>query len=160
MCTTRINLLRPLCFKILDPPQFYMIMFIFTPLVYQFFILCRRKLSVDRRSEPRVSERVPYVVVHGSPGLPLIQLVRTPQEYLRDPSLQLNAPYYITRQIIPALNRVLGIMGVDTLEWYQALPRGMYVNTVPSRIKATANTKKVSCPSRYGTISQHFLKVV
>lgn len=33
-------------------------------------------LREDRRSEPRVRERVPYVVVYGSPGLPLIQLVR------------------------------------------------------------------------------------
>ena len=33
-------------------------------------------LREDRRSEPRVGERVPYVVVYGSPGLPLIQLVR------------------------------------------------------------------------------------
>lgn len=36
----------------------------------------RRMLREDRRSEPRVGERVPYVVVYGSPGLPLIQLVR------------------------------------------------------------------------------------
>lgn len=33
-------------------------------------------LKEDRRSEPRVKERVPYVVVYGSPGLPLIRLVR------------------------------------------------------------------------------------
>ena len=33
-------------------------------------------LKQDRRSEPRIGERVPYVVIHGSPGLPLIQLVR------------------------------------------------------------------------------------
>ncbi|XP_028411186.1 DNA polymerase zeta catalytic subunit-like isoform X2 [Dendronephthya gigantea] len=38
--------------------------------------LARRHLSRDRRAEPRVGERVPYVVVNGTPGLPLIQLVR------------------------------------------------------------------------------------
>lgn len=109
--------------------------------------IAKRKLSVDRRSEPRVSERVPYVVVHGSPGLPLIRLVRTPQEYLQDPSYNLNAPYYITRQIVPALNRIFGMMAVDTLEWYQELPRVVHMNTVPT--KASANNKK-------GTISQYF----
>lgn len=107
------------------------------------FPFLRQKLAVDRRSEPRVSERVPYVVVHGSPGLPLIQLVRTPQDYLQDPSYNLNAPYYITRQIIPALNRVFGMMAVDTLEWYQELPKVVHVNTVPSRAKGSANAKKV-----------------
>ncbi|XP_071479193.1 DNA polymerase zeta catalytic subunit-like [Diadema antillarum] len=111
--------------------------------------IAKRKLSVDRRSEPRVSERVPYVVVHGSPGLPLIQLVRTPQEYLRDPSYNLNTPYYITRQIVPALNRVFGMMGVDTLGWYQELPRVMHVNTAPTKAKSSGNTRK-------GTISQYF----
>nr|XP_054753442.1 DNA polymerase zeta catalytic subunit-like [Lytechinus pictus] len=109
--------------------------------------IAKRKLAVDRRSEPRVSERVPYVVVHGSPGLPLIQLVRTPQDYLQDPSYNLNAPYYITRQIIPALNRVFGMMAVDTLEWYQELPKVVHINTVPN--KGSANTRK-------GTISQYF----
>ena len=39
-------------------------------------LFVRRRLSRDRRAEPRVGERVPYVVVYGSPGLPLIQLVR------------------------------------------------------------------------------------
>eukprot|EP00057_Strongylocentrotus_purpuratus_P029170 XP_011683644.1 PREDICTED: DNA polymerase zeta catalytic subunit [Strongylocentrotus purpuratus] len=111
--------------------------------------IAKRKLAVDRRSEPRVSERVPYVVVHGSPGLPLIQLVRTPQDYLQDPSYNLNAPYYITRQIIPALNRVFGMMAVDTLEWYQELPKVVHVNTVPSKAKGSANARK-------GTISQYF----
>ena len=35
---------------------------------------CRQSVSNDRRSEPRVGKRVPYVIVYGSPGLPLIQL--------------------------------------------------------------------------------------
>ena len=39
-------------------------------------------LREDRRSEPRVGERVPYVVVYGSPGLPLIQLVRRSVNHL------------------------------------------------------------------------------
>ena len=33
-------------------------------------------LKQDRRAEPRIGERVPYVIIHGSPGLPLIQLVK------------------------------------------------------------------------------------
>ena len=53
----------------------------------------------DRRSEPRVGERVPYVIVHGSPGLPLIQLVRQPRELLKDNSLRINVTYYITKQV-------------------------------------------------------------
>lgn len=44
--------------------------------VLLFLFLYRRHLSRDRRAEPRVGERVPYVIVNGSPGLPLIQLVK------------------------------------------------------------------------------------
>lgn len=83
----------------------------------------RRMLAYDRRSEPRVGERVPYVVVYGMPGLPLIQLVRRPIEVLQDPSLRLNATYYITKQILPPLARVFSLIGIDVFSWYHELPR-------------------------------------
>ena len=36
----------------------------------------RQRTAVDRQAEPLVGERVPYIIVCGSPGLPLIKLVR------------------------------------------------------------------------------------
>lgn len=105
-------------------------------------------MAYDRRLEPRVGERVPYVVVYGMPGVPLIQLVRRPMEVLQDPSLRLNATYYITKQILPPLARMFQLIGVDVFGWYQELPR----------------VHKASCSSsvggeesgRKGTISQYF----
>lgn len=108
--------------------------------------LTRRMLREDRRSEPRVGERVPYVVVYGSPGLPLIQLVRRPHEVLQDPGLRLNASYYITKQILPPLNRVFSLIGLDVSSWYAELPRVVRVAQMPSDV---GNRKK-------GTISQYF----
>ncbi|XP_072218923.1 DNA polymerase zeta catalytic subunit isoform X3 [Leuresthes tenuis] len=110
--------------------------------------LTRRMMAHDRRLEPRVGERVPYVIVYGTPGVPLIQLVRWPMEVLQDPSLRLNATYYITKQILPPLARMLQLVGVDVFGWYQELPR----------------IQKASCSSvvggeevgRKGTISQYF----
>ncbi|KAM3602464.1 uncharacterized protein V6R79_004647 [Siganus canaliculatus] len=110
--------------------------------------LTRRMMAYDRRLEPRVGERVPYVVVYGMPGMPLIQLVRWPIEVLQDPSLRLNATYYITKQILPPLARMFQLIGVDVFSWYQELPR----------------IQKASCSSaaggeetgRKGTISQYF----
>ncbi|XP_070705223.1 DNA polymerase zeta catalytic subunit [Pempheris klunzingeri] len=110
--------------------------------------LTRRMMAHDRRLEPRVGERVPYVVVYGMPGVPLIQLVRRPVEVLQDPSLRLNATYYITKQILPPLARMFQLIGVDVFSWYQELPR----------------IQKASCSSavggdevgRKGTISQYF----
>lgn len=72
---------------------------------------------MDKRSEPRRSERVPYVIVHGHPGLPLIRLVRSPRDLLADSSLRPNALYYITKVIIPPLNRCLNLIGADALLW-------------------------------------------
>ena len=87
-------------------------------------------LAYDRRSEPRVGERVPYVIVYGMPGLPLIQLVRRPVEVLQDPSLRLNATYYITKQILPPLARVFSLIGIDVFSWYHELPRvGVWKHT-------------------------------
>lgn len=83
----------------------------------------RRMMAYDRRLEPRVGERVPYVIVYGMPGVPLIQLVRRPMEVLQDPGLRLNATYYITKQILPPLARMFQLIGVDVFSWYQELPR-------------------------------------
>ncbi|XP_028858187.1 DNA polymerase zeta catalytic subunit isoform X2 [Denticeps clupeoides] len=108
--------------------------------------LTRRLMAYDRRLEPRVGERVPYVIVYGVPGMPLIQLVRRPLEVLQDPALRLNATYYITKQILPPLARIFTLIGVDVFSWYQELPR----------------VQKASCSAageeagRKGTISQYF----
>jgi len=86
-------------------------------------VILRRALSKDKRAEPLVGERVPYVIVHGTPGLPLIQLVRHPHDLLRDPDLRLNITYYILKAILPTLNRAFSLMGVDVFLWYADLPR-------------------------------------
>ena len=79
--------------------------------------LFRSSLAVDRRSEPRPRERVPYVIIYGIPGQPLIQLVRRPEDLMEQPGLRLNAGYYITKQLIPALDRSFSLLGVDIREW-------------------------------------------
>ena len=95
---------------------------------------------MDRRSEPRVGERVPYVIVYGTPGLPLIQLVRKPCELIADPTLRLNAIYYITKQILPPLNRIFSLMGVDVFTWYHEMPKT--VKAVPAAHYAMENKNK------------------
>ncbi|XP_007426650.1 DNA polymerase zeta catalytic subunit isoform X1 [Python bivittatus] len=108
--------------------------------------ITRKMLTYDRRSEPRVGERVPYVIVYGMPGLPLIQLVRRPIEVLQDPNLRLNATYYITKQILPPLARILSLIGIDVFSWYNELPRIQKVSTM----------SRTEQECRKGTISQYF----
>ncbi|KAF5276245.1 hypothetical protein FQR65_LT04050 [Abscondita terminalis] len=85
--------------------------------------LTRKWLAVDKRSEPRHGERVPYIIVNGPPGLPLIKLVRSPRDLLVDTNLRPNILYYITRVIIPPLNRCFTLIGVDLNKWFNSMPR-------------------------------------
>ncbi|XP_048842517.1 DNA polymerase zeta catalytic subunit isoform X1 [Brienomyrus brachyistius] len=110
--------------------------------------LTRRMLAYDRRLEPRVGERVPYVIVYGMPGVPLIQLVRRPLEVLQDPGLRLNSAYYISKQILPPLDRIFALIGVDVFDWYRELPRVQKACST-----AGAGDEEVC---RKGTISQYF----
>lgn len=101
-------------------------------------ILHRKMVTYDRRSEPRVGERVPYVIVYGTPGVPLIQLVRRPIDVLQDHNLRLNATYYITKQILPPLNRIFSLIGVDVFSWYDDLPRVSTQYFISAYIKVNA----------------------
>ncbi|XP_015117259.1 uncharacterized protein LOC107041289 [Diachasma alloeum] len=84
--------------------------------------LTRRLMKKDPRALPRHNERVKYVIVAGAPNQALIHCVRSPWEVLNDPGLRPNAVYYITRVIIPPLNRCLNLMGVDVNTWYREMP--------------------------------------
>lgn len=87
-------------------------------------IVASKAMRLDPRAEPRYAERVSYVVVHGEPGARLVDMVVDPQELLSmDSPYRLNDLYYITKQIIPALQRVFGLVGADLRQWFQAMPR-------------------------------------
>ena len=92
----------------------------------------RRFCKVDRMRIPNIGERVPYVIIYGEPGKPLIQSVRSPDEVLKEKwleaadcqnamSMRPNAAYYITKVIVPALSRCLSLVGADVMSWYVCL---------------------------------------
>jgi DNA polymerase zeta len=87
-------------------------------------IVASKHMLLDPRAEPRFGERIPYVVVHGEPGARLVDLVVSPETFLRYPAkLKLNNVYYISKQIIPALERILNLLGGDIRSWYQLMPK-------------------------------------
>lgn len=71
---------------------------------------------------------MPYVIINGPPGLPLIKLVRSPRELIADPSLRPNALYYITKVIIPPINRCFLLIGADVNNWFNEMPRKQYTS--------------------------------
>eukprot|EP00698_Gefionella_okellyi_P010857 TRINITY_DN284_c0_g1_i2.p1 TRINITY_DN284_c0_g1~~TRINITY_DN284_c0_g1_i2.p1 ORF type:complete len:565 (-),score=129.66 TRINITY_DN284_c0_g1_i2:319-2013(-) len=112
-------------------------------------IVSTRMTASDPNAEPRFGERVPYVVVTGEPGSRLVDLVVTPQHLLDNASrLRLNAQYYITKQIIPALERVFNLIGVDVKAWFSEMPRSY---------RSMYRVQQYSTDVRRTTIDQYYL---
>lgn len=87
-------------------------------------IVATKAMRADPRAEPRYAERVPYVVIHGEPGARLVDMVVDPMELLAiDSPYRLNEVYYIRKQIIPALQRVFGLVEADLNQWFSDMPR-------------------------------------
>ena len=86
--------------------------------------MATKAMRADPRAEPRYAERIPYVVIHGELGACLIDMVVDPLELLAmDSPFRLNDLYYINKQIIPALQRVFGLVGADLNQWFIEMPR-------------------------------------
>ncbi|KAL8028904.1 hypothetical protein ABFX02_14G193000 [Erythranthe guttata] len=116
-------------------------------------IVATKKLKADPRAEPRYAERIPYVVVHGEPGARLVDMVVDPLELLAINSpFRLNDVYYISKQIIPALQRVFGLVGADLNQWFVEMPR-------PAREAVGKRHSLVTNPQRtridYYYVSKH-----
>ncbi|XP_010243556.1 PREDICTED: DNA polymerase zeta catalytic subunit [Nelumbo nucifera] len=87
-------------------------------------IVATKAMKADPRAEPRYAERIPYVVIHGEPGARLVDMVVDPMDILAiDSPFRLNDLYYINKQIIPALQRVFGLVGADLNRWFSEMPR-------------------------------------
>jgi len=86
-------------------------------------LVATKRLKQDPRAEPRYGERIPYIVICGSPQSRLMDLVISPQLLLQNPKLRLNSQYYIHKQIIPSLERIFNLIGVDLKLWFNEMPR-------------------------------------
>uniref|UniRef100_A0A1B0DQ16 DNA polymerase n=1 Tax=Phlebotomus papatasi TaxID=29031 RepID=A0A1B0DQ16_PHLPP len=115
--------------------------------------LTRKWKQSDPRMEPRKGERVPYVIVNGPPGLPLIKLVKSPRDLLGDEGLKINAFYYIQKVIIPPLNRCLLLIGVDVNDWFANMPR---TATFLPAVATESTLFKGKGEAKKSTISQYF----
>ncbi|XP_022226799.2 DNA polymerase zeta catalytic subunit isoform X2 [Drosophila obscura] len=113
--------------------------------------LTRKWMQKDPRRIPRRGERVPFIIINGPPGVQLIRLVRSPHEILANEGHKINAIYYITKAIIPPLNRCLLLVGADVNDWFTSLPRKLLM--MPAL--ATAN-ELASGRGAKSTISQYF----
>lgn len=94
-------------------------------------LISTRKMLADPRTEPQYGERVPYVVVTGAPGARLIDRCVAPETLLKDDACaELDAEFYIAKNIIPPLERIFNLVGANVRLWYDEMPKVLRVRDV------------------------------
>jgi DNA polymerase zeta len=86
-------------------------------------LLATRRMLRDPRAEPQYGERVPYVVVAGAPGARLWERCVEPERLLDDENAELDAEYYITKNLIPPLERIFNLVGANVRGWWEEMPK-------------------------------------
>lgn len=88
-------------------------------------IVARRNMDKDARAEPQYRERVPYVVIFDKTKPRIKDRCISPEEYMQSyftsKPLALDYEYYITRMLIPPLDRIFKLVGIETRLWYQQI---------------------------------------
>lgn len=86
-------------------------------------LISTKRMLEDPRAAPQYGERIPYVVVTGAPGSRLIDRCVSPETLLQDAQLDLDAEYYITKNLIPPLERIFNLVGANVRQWYDEMPK-------------------------------------
>ena len=93
-------------------------------------LISTRRMLEDPRAEPQYGERVPYVVITGAPGARLIDRCVAPEVLLNDDQNELDAEYYISKNLIPPLERIFNLMGANVRQWYDEMPKFQRIRRV------------------------------
>ena len=86
-------------------------------------LISTRRMLEDPRAEPQYGERVPYVVITGAPGARLIDRCVAPDVLLHNDNDELDAEYYISKNLIPPLERIFNLVGANVRQWYDEMPK-------------------------------------
>jgi DNA polymerase zeta len=93
-------------------------------------LIATKRMLQDPRMEPQYGERVPYVVITGAPGARLIDRCVDPERLLKDDQVELDAEYYINKNLIPPLERIFNLVGANVRSWFDEMPKVQRVRTV------------------------------
>ncbi|RYN87811.1 DNA polymerase zeta catalytic subunit [Alternaria tenuissima] len=93
-------------------------------------LIATKRMLADPRAEPQYGERVPYVVITGAPGARLIDRCVSPETLLQSDHLELDAEYYISKNLIPPLERIFNLVGANVRQWYDEMPKTQRIRNV------------------------------
>ncbi|KAH6855272.1 hypothetical protein B0I37DRAFT_321731, partial [Chaetomium sp. MPI-CAGE-AT-0009] len=110
-------------------------------------LISTKRMLEDPRAEPQYGERVPYVVVSGAPGARLIDRCIAPEDLLSNPHASLDAEYYISKNLIPPLERIFNLVGANVRSWYDEMPKVQQVR----RLEMTSAAAAAAMPNNTTT---------
>ncbi|GAM90388.1 hypothetical protein ANO11243_084310 [Dothideomycetidae sp. 11243] len=93
-------------------------------------LIATKRMLRDPRMEPQYGERVPYVVIAGAPGARLFERCVEPERLLYDVHAELDAEYYISKNLIPPLERIFNLVGANVRAWFDEMPKVQRVRSV------------------------------
>ena len=90
---------------------------------------------------PPIGERIPFVII-ADRGL-FVDRAEDP-DYVRENNIPLDVDYYIKKQILPPVERILGVFGVDMASLdYDSKQKGLFdFTSTPSDGKVVRNVVK------------------
>ncbi|KAF2747546.1 hypothetical protein M011DRAFT_486395 [Sporormia fimetaria CBS 119925] len=93
-------------------------------------LIATKRMLADPRAEPQYGERIPYVVVTGAPGARLIDRCVAPETLLQNDHIELDAEYYISKNLIPPLERIFNLVGANVRQWYDEMPKVQRIRNI------------------------------
>ncbi|KAI0068183.1 hypothetical protein BV25DRAFT_1793280 [Artomyces pyxidatus] len=116
-----------------------------------------RRMLQDQNDEPQYGERVPYIIARGAPNTRLVDRAVAPEELLNDRQ-NIDGLYYITRVLIPPLERIFNLVGADVKAWFDEMPRRIRADQVDAALLSPSKSPSESPgpnPNR-PKIEEHF----
>jgi DNA polymerase zeta len=110
--------------------------------------IAMQRAKTNPLAEPNQGERVPYLIGYNfeSPNANLIDCVWTLDNVLKLKSqFQLHSMYYIKKQILPALDRCLALIGVNVFKWIDDLSIETNINDKQIGQISEGNLQKKRC---------------
>ncbi|KAK1909345.1 hypothetical protein P3342_011424 [Pyrenophora teres f. teres] len=105
-------------------------------------LIATKRMLADPRTEPQYGERVPYVVITGAPGARLIDRCVSPETLLKNDHLELDAEYYISKNLIPPLERIFNLVGANVRQWYDEMPKIQRIRNISIPVGSKSDGRK------------------
>jgi DNA polymerase zeta len=107
-------------------------------------LISTKRMLEDARAEPQYGERVPYVVITGAPGARLIDRCVAPEELLENEHSELDSEYYISKNLIPPLERIFNLVGANIRNWYDEMPKVQRIRRVDANLQIQGQSKELA----------------